>query len=167
MRNKKLHYLVEGEDEEKLVNTLKKELRLIEPGRVKLLNVVEEEIPDAFLRTVALGTVFVLVFDTDTGQREILDRNIKKLKSKKYGVITIPQVSNLEEELERCCNIKNITELLNSRSERDFKRDIKRVTNLASKLREHQFNINRFWIGKPTPPYQDIENQGAKVKLSK
>ena len=79
----------------------------------------------------------------------------------------IPQVANREAELVRSCNIRRIEELLNSRSKGDFKRDLISITNLGKKLQEHQFDMNLFWNGRPVSPYQDIENQAAKVKLVK
>ena len=40
MRNRNLLYLVEGDDEKKLVNTLKNSMGLIHPGKVQKLNVI-------------------------------------------------------------------------------------------------------------------------------
>lgn len=167
MGNKNIQYYVEGEDDQKVVNTLKTELGVIKTGKVHVLNVVEQEIPDMRLRALSRGTMVVLVFDTDTGNTEILNKNITKLKQCPFvsEVILIPQVPKLEAELVRSCNIKQIKELLNSRSDGDFKRDIIRVTNLAKKLTEHNFNIDLFWEKKPGPPYQNIDNQSAKVKI--
>ena len=169
MKSKFVQYYVEGEDEEKLVNVLKTKLGVIKTGKVQKLNAVEREITDARIRTLSPGTMVVLIFDTDTGQLEILDRNLKKLKacSSVSEIVTIPQVPNLEGELVRSCDIKNITELLNSKSRGDFKSDIKHISNLDSKLREHKFDINLFWARNPASPYQGIENQAAKVKLLK
>lgn len=166
MKNRYVLYYVEGDDEEKLINTLKSKLNMIKSGKVQKLNVVECEITDLRLRALSPGTMVVLVFDTDTGNVEILERNIKKLKAcpAVSEVVTIPQVRNLEDELVNSCAIKDITELLNSRSRRDFKSDIIHVSNLDKKLQEHRFDINSFWSKKPLCPYQNIENQAEKVK---
>lgn len=167
MKSRYVQYYVEGEDEDKLIGVLKRELGLIVPGKVQRLNVVEREISDARLRTLARGTMVVLVFDTDTGHVEILEKNINKLQANSFvsSIVTIPQVPNLEGELIRCCDIRKITELLNSKSREEFKRDLLHVSNLASKLREHKFDVDLFWSGIPTEPYQNIENQSAIVKL--
>ena len=77
MKSKFVQYYVEGEDEEKLVNVLKTQLGLIRPGKVQKLNVVEQEITNIRLRTLKQGTMVVLVFDTDTGNVDILKKNIK------------------------------------------------------------------------------------------
>ena len=167
MKTQYVLYYVEGEDEEKLLNTLKSELLAIKTGKVQILNIVEQQITQARLMNIRQGTMVVLVFDTDTGNVDVLNQNIKSLQNCQAvsKIITIPQVRNLEDELVRSCNIRNIKELLNSKSNREFKKDIIKVTNLASKLREHQFNIDCFWISAPSDPYQHITNDAKEVKL--
>lgn len=169
MKSKSIQYYVEGEDERKLINVLKTELRVIMPGKVQKLNVVEEKIKKMHLRTLSYGTIVVLIFDTDTGNLNILDENIRTLKecSTVSEIVLIPQVPNLEGELVRSCDIRKIEELLSSKSRKDFKSDLIHISNLNKKLREHQFDINLFWCRSPTPPYQDIENQAAKIKIIK
>ena len=167
MKTKYIQYYVEGPDDKKVIDTLKTKMGLVKPGKVDVLNVVTEKITDLRLRTLSPGTMVVLVFDVDAGSRDILNTNIQKLKNCQAvtEVVTIPQVPKLEIELVRSCNIRQIKELLNSRSSDDFKRDVMRVTNLDAKLREHQFDIDQFWSATPSPPYQDIPNQAAKVKM--
>ena len=167
MKNSIVQYFVEGEDDKKMIDTLKTQMGLIKPGKVQVLNVVTEEITDLRLRALSPGTTVVLVFDVDAGNVDILNWNIKKLTkcSSISDVITIPQVPNLEGELLRSCDIRKIEELLNSKSRSDFKSDILRVTNLAAKLREHKFNIDHFWTASPSQPFQAIENQSSKTKL--
>lgn len=169
MKSKFVQYYVEGDDEKKLIDVLKTDLGVLKPGKVQKLNVVEQEITEVRLRTLKQSTMVVLVFDTDTGNVDILKKNIKTLEacSSVSEVVLIPQVTNLEAELVNSCNIRKIEELLNSRSKGDFKRDLINVTNLGKKLTEHQFDIKIFWSGDPASPYQDIENQAAKVKLLK
>lgn len=167
MRKKTIQYYVEGEDDKKIINVLKNDMNLIAQGKIQVLNVVQNYISDAYLRTLKIGTIVILVFDTDTNNVETLKRNIKKLRDCPYiaDVLTIPQVPNLEGELIRSCNIRQITELLNSRSAKDYKSDLIRITNLHSKLEEHNFDINKFWSKQPGEPYQDISNDADKIKL--
>lgn len=166
MKNINIQYFVEGEDEKKLINTLKNQLGVIESGKVQRLNVIDNKISDNIIRTFKRNTIVVLVFDTDTKNTDILNSNIKKLKTCKFisKVITIPQVYNLEDELVHSCNIKDITELLNSRSKKDFKSDLIHITNLDSKLKEHSFDINLFWNQQPNSPYQNISNDSKLIK---
>lgn len=169
MKTKYIQYYVEGEDEEKLINTLKTQLGVIKTGKVQKMNVVEQEITDMRLRTLSRGTMVVLVFDTDTWNLDTLKKNIRTLKNCKSvsEIVLVPQVPNLEGELLRCCNIRKIEELLSSKSRSEFKSDLIRVSNLDKKLKDHQFDINLFWSRNPPQPYQDLENQAARVKLIK
>jgi len=168
MKNINYQYFVEGEDEKKLLNTLKNQLGIVQAGKVQVLNVVQNKIPQTILRTLKKGTVVILVFDTDTSDIDILKQNIKLLNECGFisKVITVPQVKNLEDELVRSCDIRSITELLNSRSKKEFKSDLIRITNLDKKLREHKFDINRFWSQQPSAPYQEIINDADSIKKS-
>lgn len=167
MREKNIFYFVEGDDEKKLLAVLKTDLKMILPGKIQKHNVVEKKIPDAILRTFKNKTVVVLVFDTDTNQVNTLKDNIRKLQkcSVVSEVITIPQVPNLEGELIRSCNVKKIADLLDSQSASEFKSDFLRITNLDTKLKEHQFDIDLFWSQNPREPYQDIKNGSKKIKI--
>ena len=168
MKSKFVQYYVEGEDEEKLVQVLKNDLRVIRPGKIQKLNVVERDLSDARLMTLRPGTMVVLIFDTDTGHPDILYRNLEKLKRcpAVAEIVTIPQVFNLEDELVRSCGIKRITELLGSKSRREFKADFIRCKNLDEKLKEYGFDIQKLWQHSPPPPYTGIVNQARKIKLS-
>ena len=166
MNNKSFQYFVEGEDEKKLLTTLKNQLGVIQAGKVQKLNVIEEKISTNIIRTLKKGTIAILVFDTDTNNVDILNWNIKMLNESHVisKVITVPQVKNLEDELIRSCDIKNIKELLNSRSKKDFKSDLIHVTNLDIKLKEHNFDISLFWNKQPNKPYQNINNESIEIK---
>ncbi len=167
MKNVSIQYYVEGEDEKKLVSVLKSNMGVIKPGKVQKLNVLQSQISNAILRTLKKGTVVVLIFDTDTKKVDVLNRNIQKLKKCRFvsDIITIPQVPNLESELVRSCNIKKITELLNSSSKKDFKSELIHISNLEQKLTEHGFDINVFWTQQPDAPYQNITNNAEKIKV--
>ena len=166
MKIKYIQYYVEGECEEKLINTLKSELMLVETGKVQKLNVIENEISKARLIALRPGTMVVLIFDTDTGNVEILNKNIKKLSecSSVADLVLVPQVKNLEDELVKSCSIRHIKQLLGSRSNAEFKSDFIKATNLANKLKSKSFDINLIWKGNPSAPYQDIINQSEKIK---
>ena len=155
-----VQYYVEGENEARLISVLKTDLMVIRPGKVQKLNVVERALSNARLMALRPRTVAVLVFDTDTGHVDILKRNVEMLKGCRNvsEIVLVPQVKNLEEELVRACGLRDIRDLL-------FKSDLLRVTNLAGKLREHGFDIGRFWSCTPTYPYESIPNQAGRIKL--
>ena len=89
--------------------------------------VVQERLTDLKLRVLSEGTILIFVFDTDSGNIDILNENIKKAKksSRVKKVYCITQVKNIEDELIRSTDIKRIEELLSSKSKTDFKRDFK------------------------------------------
>lgn len=161
-----IQYFVEGECEEKLINTLKSELMVVKTGKVQKLNVIENEISKARLIALRPRTTVVLIFDTDTGNAEILNKNIKKLSgcSSVEDLLLIPQVKNLEDELVKSCSIRNIKELLECKSKKDFKSDFIRISNLANKLKNKNFDINLIWARNPSAPYQNIKNDSRKIK---
>ena len=52
----------------------------IKPGKVQVFNVIEEELTSLITRTLKPGTIVVLVFDTDTGKKNTLLKNIRFLQ---------------------------------------------------------------------------------------
>lgn len=162
------HYYVEGEDEKKLLEVLKRDLRCIESGKVDKVNVVQTKFSVARIRTLKPDTIVVLVYDTDVEDGlEILQDNVNFLNKQKgiKQVICIPQVKNLEEELLRACNIKNITELTKSDSKTNFKRDLINCTNLAARLTTCGFNMDKLWTRTPTNRFKQFGNGAERIKL--
>ena len=72
-------YFVEGRCEEKLLNALKEQPQRIQPGRVKVFNVIQNTLPSSQLITIQPGTTVALVFDTDVPQIDCLKDNIGRL----------------------------------------------------------------------------------------
>ena len=72
--------------------------------------------------SLKMGTSVVLVFDTDTGNIDILRENIQFLRKEQNikEVICITQVKNLEDELIRSCDIRQIKELTGSKSNKEL-----------------------------------------------
>lgn len=162
-------YFVEGEDEKRLIEVLKTDMRLIQPGKIQVLNVVQERLTDLKLRVLSEGTILIFVFDTDTGNIEILSENIKRAKKsfRVKNVYCITQVKNLEDELIRSTNIKRIDELLESKSKSNFKRDFIKEKNLKQKLEAHSFDLKMLWCKEPQSPFNIIKNEAYKVKNEK
>ena len=70
------HYYVEGNCEKKLIDEFKKQQLPIISGKIDVFNAVQEEFTNTRLRLLPENTVVILVFDTDTGIVEILNRNL-------------------------------------------------------------------------------------------
>ncbi|MDO4303130.1 MAG: hypothetical protein Q4D94_04390 [Bacillota bacterium] len=80
-------------------------------------------------------------------------------------VICIPQVNNLEDELLRSCDIRQIKELTNSKSNRDYKHDLIMEKNLKEKLLQSQFDLKKFWSENPGNQYSSIKNGAEEIKI--
>lgn len=165
-RNELYQFYVEGEGEKKIIETLKKDMSLIVSGKVEVLNVVQHEIKNARLMTLKKGTNVVLVYDTDVCNTDILDKNIKLLKSNNRikRIMCIPQVLNLEDELIRATTMRKVTDLLNSKTLTDYKRDLLKCSNLDRKLYDKEFDISKFWNEEPPAKFSRFGNDSALIK---
>lgn len=168
-KNKFYHYFVEGNNEEKIIKILKTDMQLIMPGKVQVFNVVEQGLTKPRIATLKSGTIVVLVFDTDTGNLSTLMKNIDFLNEQKTikEVLCITQVKNLEDELIRSCDIKQIKELTGSKTNREFKHDMLSDSdlNFYKKLNKHNFDFDIFWSMNDEEEYKDIPNDAIKIKL--
>lgn len=166
-RNELYQFYVEGEDEKKVIEVLKKDLKIIVSGKVDVLNVVQKEIKVPRIRTLKTGTIVILVYDTDVEKVDILEKNIRRLKSSKHikKVICIPQVNNLEDEMVRATNVRHVTDLLGSKTLTDYKRDLIKCTNLDKKLQESGFDISKLWCRMPENDFSVYGNDSKLIKL--
>ena len=167
--NIRFQYYVEGESEKKLIEEFKKTRNMIISGNVNVVNVKQKELSNYLLANLSSNTVVILVFDTDTEDVRILKRNIETLKKchNVREIWCVTQVRNLEEELIRATDVREIKDLIGCKSNSDFKRDWIREKRLVEKLSHHTFNLDLFWASDPGPAYAGIENKGYKVKVPK
>lgn len=158
-------YFVEGECEKVLIGALKR-LNYIQSGTVEVFNVVQRRVPQRKLLGIKPNTTIVMVFDTDIPNLDILKENIELFRnctSRVRKVLLIPQVQNLEDELIRACALTNIKELLNSRSQRDFKHDFLTCSNLEQIL-NRSLDLHVFWSSSPKGPFSLISNDAHEIK---
>ena len=169
MSNNRFQYFVEGETEKKLIEELKKEQSYIISGKVSVFNVIEKKIPNAVITDLRNSTVAILVFDTDKKEISVLQENITRLKRCKNikEIWCVMQVEDLEDELIRATDVKEIKELIGCRSNNDFKRDFLREKRLMYKLRNHQFQIEKMWVTQPSEEYKSFRNDGKRIVLFK
>ena len=162
----RFQYYVEGDCEKKLVRTLI-DHQMIRPGKTDIVNPIQEVLKTTHLRTLAPKTNVVLIFDTDVPRTAILKQNLDFLNSQSNvtRVITIPQSSNLEEELIKSMDIKHIRDLLNCAHNSDFKTAFIEEKRLYEKLVSHHFNLGLLWSSTPQKPFSDfIQNGGHMIK---
>ena len=162
-----IQYYVEGEDEEKLISVLKTDLQLVVPGKISKFNAVQNKLTKARLMNLRQDTTVVLVFDTDTENADILNENMKILKtaSAVSSIICVTQVKNLEDELIRSTDIRYIRELTGSKSDSEYKKDLIKTSNLAALLIRHGFEIKQFWAKEPVGAFAKIANEASLIKI--
>lgn len=165
-KNAIYRYFVEGESEQVLINTLKTDLGLIVPGKVEILNVVQKKINKNWLRTMKPRTTVILVYDTDIEKADTLEKNIELLKqcAAVKEVWCIPQVKNLEEELVRACNIRNVMDLTGTRTLHDHKRAFVNSSNQSQILKRNGLDIKRLWSKVPDNAFAMFGNDSDKIK---
>lgn len=159
-------YFVEGKTEEKIIKAIRN--KYLFSGKVVVLNPVMKKITNLHLTDIKSNTVIILVFDTDNDENiEILKKNIEILKMQKpvKGLIIIPQIGNLEEELVYGTNIREIKELIPSKSNTEFKSDILKCTNVLDKLEAKVFDIGKFWSRNPSNRFGIYRNEAHKIKM--
>lgn len=166
MRNNCI-YFAEGKCEERLLSALKEYLQRIQPGRIKIFNVIQRIIPKSQLIMIQPGTTIVLVFDTDVPVTKYLRENIRQLDRfcTKVRLVYLPQVLNLEDELVRCSKIKSVVELTHSRSNKGFKHDFCSMSNIRRALDQVDLDVDRLWTEKIPSPFNFIQSNSQAVKM--
>lgn len=168
--NNKCIYYVEGPCEQQLIAALKENPSRLLPGKVKVYNVIQNLIPKSQMLSIQSGTKIVLVFDTDVEQTANLQKNLELLKRYcgKVHIVFLPQVLNLEDELVRCTDVKNVTELTQSNSIRNFKTDFCKLKakDCRAMLDRHGLKINHLWITKVPEPFLFAESNSNQIKVN-
>ena len=168
MINRKCCYFTEGQCEERLVRALKLKPALLIPGKVKTFNVVQNVLPISILMTIEPGSMVVLVFDTDKEEISHLKRNIELLKKRclDVEVLTVLQVLNFEDEMERATDVLRAGQLTKSRTADDFKSAVNRMkdSEFRRALMRHKLNMSDLWAKEPPKSFYSFSQDSAKIK---
>ena len=159
-------YFVEGECEEKLINALKEKPSKVHPGKVKKVNMIQNELSKSQLVQIQAGTVVVLVFDTDVPVTDCLKKNIKLLEEKctRVIIVCLAQVLNFEDEIVRCTDVTRVEDLTHSRSKKDFKRDFCTSTNTRNLLEQHHVDVAALWTKTPPEEFSFVTMNSEFIK---
>ena len=169
MNFKKCVYYVEGSCEEQLINALKMEPRKMIPGKVKVFNIIQNEIPRREVNMITTGTLVVFVFDTDVNKTDVLKKNLDHVK--KYAaqvkIVYLAQVLNFEDELVRATGLKKVHEMTKSKSLRDFKSDFCQMKTIDCRhaLDRHHLDVSKLWSANPPVCFSFISQNGNAVKI--
>lgn len=169
MANQKYYYFTEGQCEEKLVKALKLRPALLKPGKVKIFNVVQNVLPVSILMSIEPGSAAVLVFDTDKDETDHLRQNVMLLKKRcsGVGVLSILQVLNFEDEVERSTDVNRAEDLTRSKTVEDFKSSVNRMKEIDFRraLERHKFDINALWAKEPPEEFRFFTQDSWKIKV--
>lgn len=141
------HYFVEGECEAKLINEIKvPKVDWVLPGKVEVLNVVNEKISKQRLMVLKPKTNIILIYDIDVENTEILNYNIEMLKKYNFkNIYHIQSINNFEDELVFSTSLKRINEMYNTVSVDEFKTKFVHQNDLLSKLKRINYDNSKMW----------------------
>ena len=97
-------------------------------------------------------------------ERGIVDIETLKKCAAVKDVWCIPQVKNLEDELVRACNIRNVMDLTGTRTLHDHKRAFINSSNQSQMLERNEFNIRKLWSKVPDNAFAQFGNDSEKIK---
>ncbi len=170
MINKCIYY-VEGPCEQQLIFALKQVPERLVPGKIKVFNVIQNLIPKSQMLSIQAGSTIVLVFDTDVPQTEKLKKNLELLKRycRKIKIVFLPQVLNLEEELVRCTDVKDVIELTKSNGIKNFKTDFCKMKTKDCRfmLEHHKLDSSRLWATKTPKAFEFIKMNSSQIKIDR
>lgn len=75
------------------------------------------------------------------------------------------QISNLEDELVCCTDVKKATDLTKSASHSNFKTAFCRITNLRELLVRHQIDVGKLWTTNSPEVFAFIPRNSELIKI--
>ena len=148
------HYFVEGECEEKLINSYKlPPYSSFKPGKVEVFNFVLKRISNQRLLSLNKNTIIILVYDADVLKTDILEENLKKLDDFGFKVYHVQSIKNFEDEIVYSTDLKNINDMYHTQGREEFKSHFIHQDKLPIRLDKENFKIDKFWsrINKNAP----------------
>lgn len=164
-------YYVEGETERTFIESLAKELQLIRPGKVRVLNIANQLLGSYERRRFTPDETAVFVFDTDIQPTDTLKRNAEILEKEKKArslrdYLFVLQVPNLEGEILRCCSrIHRIREFFGTRNDSDFKQMMAQAKTLKTTLERNGFDPSLLWSAKSPASYTAYSNHHERILI--
>lgn len=158
-------FLVEGETEEKLINSL----FIGQIRKVNLWSLPNKKI-GTITRPIPQNNTRVLVIcDTDqTASYENFIKNFHEIKRHvgKSNIILLPQVKNFEHEMLFCLNVKRkeLYEMFNNASgDQQFKKHFIAERRLCEKLENCKFDLSKLWSRDLCPELSELTEYRRKL----
>jgi len=158
------HYFVEGECEQKLLNTYRvSPYELFISGKVTVFNFINKKLDYSRIRVLDRSTIIILVYDIDVNVTKTLEYNLSLLK--KFGfnkIYHIQSINNFEDEIVFSTDIPNINKLFNTQGNDEFKSEFIHCSNIIKKLNDVKFNVDKIWsrvnTKEPFNKYSNFES---------
>lgn len=149
-----IQYFVEGECEEKFINTYKMPpIDYFLPGKVDVFNILNKKLSKPRILNIKNNAIIILVYDTDTFDTSILDENISMLKENGFNdIYHIQSIKTFEEEIIYSSKAKSINTIFKTQGLDEFKAKFIRCGNLKSKLDSVSFDEDKIWTRCSTNP---------------
>lgn len=127
-------------------------------GKIEVFNFVNEKMSKAYARTIKRDSKVIIVHDTDISNDKILKYNLDLLLNvslvKKGNIVILQSVKNIEDEIVySCSNIKNINEVFNTKSVKEFKAALIAHKDLLHKFEKLGFDITKIWSRQASEPF--------------
>ena len=166
-----LHYFVEGECEKAFIRSyMVVNGKHFKAGKIEVFNFINERLSKAKARTINKDKYVAIVFDTDVENIDILEDNIKLLKTVSMlddnHIILIPSIKNFEDELVYSCSkIKSIHDLFKSKSVAEFKKKFIAHSDIVAKLNDVEFDFDLIWSRTAKYPFDAYTNNCLRIKI--
>ncbi len=140
------HYFVEGECEEKLINSFKlPPYSSFKSGKVEVFNFIQKRISNQRLLSLNKNTIIILVYDIAVEKTDVLEENLRKMADADFKVYHIQSVKNFEDEIVYSTNLKNITDMYHTEGVNEFKNRFIHQDKLPIRLDKEGFKIEWIW----------------------
>lgn len=157
------HYYVEGECEEKLLNTYKiSPYFYFQSGKVEVYNFINKRITNQRLMALKEKTIIILVYDIDVKKTEVLEENVKRLIECGFEVYHVQSIRNFEDEIVYSTSLKNINEMYGTNNSTAFKKKFLSQNDLDKRLKKEKFDICLIWSRvNDSNPFNEYSTQKA------
>ena len=144
---KPIHYYVEGECEEKLINALKVGRdNKIAAGKVEVFNIIQSPLSRMRAAMLKRGTIVILVYDTDVWKTDVLERNVKILKESGVSAIYhVQSLQNFEDEIVYATSLQEINDFFHTSRRGEFKSAFIAHKDIVAKLQKMDFDDQKIW----------------------
>lgn len=160
--SKPIHYYVEGECEEKLINALKvgRDNKIV-AGKVEVFNIIQSPLSRMRAAMLKRGTIVILVYDTDVWKTDVLKRNVQVLKESGVSAIYhVQSLQNFEDEIVYATSLQDINDFFTLPAAANLSPLLFRIKDIVAKLQKLDFDDQKIWSRvNENEPFSEYSSQ--------